>query len=300
MFLVRLRTPNFYPVIYRLKNTEYRILVHSFFNLFAQMKMKKLFFGISLLALFWGCTKNDPGENATRLRIKLTDEPTTYLTELNLDIERIEVFTHPYDASEGTWSVLDFNGVIFDLLKFSNGKSKQIVDQYYPAGVIKQIKIVFGNKGKLKTAEGEKDIIIPPEIMDGVVMDVDINLYAHVISSIMIDINAAQSIYESNGNYFLNPSMRIFPETYGGILKGRVLPTEANAFVAITQDEQTLISFPESEGMFQFIGLQGGEWEVHVKPHSQSGYQDTTFTQTIEEGKVNEITSIIELKPITN
>ncbi|HCB88791.1 MAG TPA: hypothetical protein DEP71_05850, partial [Porphyromonadaceae bacterium] len=120
---------------------------------------------------------------------------------------------------------------------------------------------------------------------------------ANYITSIMIDINAALSFYESNGNYFLKPVLRVFPETFGGSLKGYALPVEAMPIVKIVKDKDTLFTIPEkTDGMFHFKGLKEGDWEIVVFSTSNSGYRDTLFVDTVYTGKTRELKSKIVLK----
>lgn len=256
-----------------------------------------LFSALLLMISFVGCSKDDPSVNATRLRIKLTDAPVLLVSEFNVDIQKIEISTTDNTNSDEQWTTLDFKGGIYNVLPLSNGKSKQIVDQYFPSGVLRKMKITFGNNSKIKTTDGEKILIPDPEIKDGIVVDVHDNLYANYITSIMIDINAALSFYESNGNYFFKPVLRVFPETFGGSLKGYALPVEAEPVVKIVQDKDTLFTIPEkSDGMFQFKGLKEGKWEILVFPASNTGYRDTLFTDSVFTGKTRELKSKIILK----
>lgn len=250
---------------------------------------------IYLIILFVGCSKTDASTNATRLRIKLTDAPALTLSELNVDIRTIEVSTVDTTNNSEKWTPLNFNGGVYNVLPLSNGKSKQIVDQYFPAGVLRRIKIVFGTNSTLKMAEEIKNLVLDPKIKDGIIMDVHANLYANYVTSIMIDINAMLSIYESNGNYFFRPVIRVFPEAFGGSLKGIALPREANPVVIVTYDKaDTLLSIPESgNGSFLFNGLKEGVWKIHVQPFdSKSEYKDTVFTDTVFTRKIRDVKTI--------
>jgi hypothetical protein len=262
------------------------------------MKAILTLFSLFLFAIsFTGCSKNDPSINATRLRIKLTDAPVLLISEFNVDIQKIEISTTDNTTSDEKWTTLDFQGGVYNVLPLSNGKSKQIIDQFFPAGVLRKIKITFGNNSKIKTDTGEKDLILDSEIKDGIIVEVNENLYANYITSIMIDINAALSFYESNGNYFLKPVLRIFPEAFGGSLKGYVLPVEAMPIVKIVKDKDTLFTIPEkSDGMFLFKGLKAGEWEIAVLSASSLGYRDTLFVDSVFAGKTRELKSKIILK----
>ncbi len=262
------------------------------------MKTIQALFFLFLFAIsFTGCSKNDPSVNATRLRIKLTDAPVVLISEFNIDIQKIEISTTDNTSGDEKWTTLDFRGGVYNVLPLSNGKSQQIIDQFFPAGVLRKIKITFGNNSKIKTDAGERNLVLDPGIKDGIVVEVNENLYANYITGIMIDINAALSFYESNGNYFLKPVLRVFAETSGGALKGYALPGEAMPIVRIVKDKDTLFTVPEkSDGMFLFKGLKEGEWEIAVFPASSLGYRDTLFVDTVYAGKTQELKSKIVLK----
>lgn len=245
--------------------------------------------------LFYSCGKEDISENAVRLRIKLTDAAAPMLKDIYIDIESIEVQATDSAGVEGDWVTLDFNGGEYNLLKLMNGKTVQLTDQYFPAGgKIDKIRLTLGNNNRMVTVT-DKPIPLEksPNVTEHLIIDnVNAALPAHYIVGIVIDINAALSVYELNGNYYLDPRARAFPETYGGSLRGYVAPIEASPVVLITREGDSLFSLPEgSEGMFLFPGLEEGAWKVHLFANPESGYRDTIFlSDTIRQGRVTEIT----------
>lgn len=253
-----------------------------------------LLFGLMSL-LFHSCGKEDVSENAARLRIKLTDAAAPVLKEMYLHIETIDVLPVDSAGVEGEWVTLDFNGGEYNLLKLMNGKTVQLTDQYFPAGgMIDKIRLKLGNNNRMVTVT-DKPIPLEksPNVTEHLIIDnVNAALTAHFIVSIVIDINAALSVYELNGNYYLDPRARAYPETYGGSLRGYVTPIEASPVVLITREGDSLFSLPEgSEGMFLFSGLEEGAWKVHLFANPESGYRDTIFlSDTIRQGRVTEIT----------
>ena len=252
----------------------------------------------------WVACTNDPSLNATRLQIKLTDAPMNtgdaeiVITEFNVDIQKIEVSATDSLGANGDWVTLDFNGGVYNILPLTIGKSKQIADQYFPAGILRRLRVHYGNNSSISIRNGDpQKLILEPGYEDGVEYDVNTTLYPHYISSIMIDINAALSLYEQNGNYFFRPEARAFAEVFGGSLKGFAGPAEANPVVIITNEKQTLFSIPEfNDGMFKFIGLEEGEWEIYVYSRSGTEYVDTVFTDSIYSGKTTDLKSRITLK----
>ncbi len=258
------------------------------------MKSQKIFsFVFLFMLLLSSCGKNDPSLNATRLRINLTDAAAIRISEFNLEISSIEALQADSIAGQATWKALEYSSGVYNILTLTNGKYKQLVDQYFPIGHLKKLKIVFGNNSSLKINGNLHNLIIPEEFLDGVVVDVNADLYPNYISSVMVDINAALSIREINGNYFFYPNLRAFPETFGGSVKGNALPLEANPYVIIVHDTDTLISIPEvSTGAFLFKGLKEGIWKIGIIPDPATGYKDSLITDTVYSGKELNLKSI--------
>jgi len=107
---------------------------------------------ILTIILFTGCNIEDVSENAARLRIKLTDATSLTLKELHVDINEISVFATDSTNIEGEWITLDYSGGEYNLLTLLNGKTVQLVDQYFPSyKKIEKIKIILGNNNRIVT-----------------------------------------------------------------------------------------------------------------------------------------------------
>lgn len=257
---------------------------------------------LSLLFLFvivFACSKVDPSDNAARLRIKLTNSPLLATSEENLVIREIKLHIQSIEISavdssavtDVDWKALDFSGNEYNLLSITNGKSVQIVDQYFPANkTIKSIKITLGNNNKIVTPSGDKDLIVPEKAREIIISDINENLYANIISYIIIDVRAF--ITEENKNYFLNPKVRVYSEISGGSIRGKVGPAEAGAIVSVVKEPDTLFTFPEADGMFMFLGLKEGEWTIGVFANKNTGYKDSIFTDSVFARKITEIKPI--------
>lgn len=264
-------------------------------------KTLKYFLFIFVFISFFSCEKNDPSVNAGRVRLKLSSVSSFVITtdssfvvkELYLDINQIEVTVLDSAGRQSDWIPLEFDSKEFNLLDLSGGKSVQIVDQYFPANqTISNIKLVFGDRSRAVPTTGvdnTENLIIPDVLTDGLVIPVIENLYPNHISSIVIDVQTAFAVLESNGNYYLNPVTRAFPETFGGSIRGTVAPREAFATVLITQETDTLFTVPEPEGLFVFNGLREGDWKIHILANRLSGFKDTVFTDVVVQGKITEL-----------
>lgn len=249
--------------------------------------VRYFFLALLPILLIYGCEEDDPSVNAGRLRVKLTDATDITIKELYFHIQEISVFVTDTTNSEGEWRTLEFNGGEYNLLKLFNGKSVQIVDQFFPAGkAIQKIRLVPGHNNRFLTNIDKEPspLQLPGEIVNGVEIELPepIILMPNIISSLVIDVNAAQSIRNLNGNNFFYPTIRAFPESYGSKLQGQVSPAEFTAAIAVILEPDTLWTVVEPDGSFSFSGLEKGEWEVYLFAHPASLYTDTAFTWNVD------------------
>ena len=255
-----------------------------------------------------GCGDDDPASSSSRLRVSLSDAAGLSLSELRLDIQKIEVnIKDTLAGSQPEWVTLDYSpktNNFLNLLRYSNGKSERLVDQFFPSGGLLGVRVVFGPGSYLRTAGNpNKDVSlnVPQEFQtEGLILDLDTatTVYPNTVCSIMLDVNVLSSIEERNGEFHFHPSVRAFPETFGGSLKGRVSPANALAYVTITQGDRKFFSWPEiSDGMFLFTGLKYGEWIINVVPTDTTViYDPVEITDTVKTGQVLNLNTIT-LKP---
>jgi hypothetical protein len=246
------------------------------------------------LFLLGTCEGNDPSVNAGRLRVKLTDGTDFTIKELYLHVRGVSVFVTDTMNSNGEWIELECGGGEYNLLTLFNGKNVTLVDQYFPAGKeIWKVRLLLGNNNRILTNTAKPyPLQMPNEIIEGIEVDLmePILMKPNIISSLIIDVNAVHSVRERDGNYFIHPNVRAFPEMYGSILRGYVNPAEFTTAIAIIKDPDTLFTLPEQDGMFSFAGLTKGEWEVYLFSHPASLYADTAFIWNVDTTGVVDIT----------
>jgi hypothetical protein len=72
-----------------------------------------------------------------------------------------------------------------------------------------------------------------------------------------------------------------------------VVPADSVAFVQLVNGEDTLISLPESNGLFLFAGLEEDDWDLTVFADSLSSRRDTVIADIeVEEGAVIDLGEI--------
>ncbi|HRS42180.1 MAG TPA: hypothetical protein P5174_09235 [Dysgonamonadaceae bacterium] len=95
----------------------------------------------------------------------------------------------------------------------------------------------------------------------------------------------------------MQPVIRTYAETFGGSLKGAVIPPDAVAYVQSTNETDTLISLPETDGKFLFAGLHEGSYDLTVIADMLSEYAETTIVDIAAENAIVANPDTIRLIP---
>ena len=252
------------------------------------------YFAILLaLTLFASCSPNDPSENSSLLRIQLTDTPMIAVENENensfpdieiqnlfIDISSIAVLSTDADANE-EWKVLNFRGGEYNIFDLTNGRLRQITEQWFPADrAITRIRITFGDNSRIvNTANHAIPLTVPDEAIAEITTEVSINL--HAISSIVVQLNTIL-MHNENEGFSAMISPRAFSET-GSSLRGTITPREARASILIRHDEYPIVlrSFVDAQGGFNILGVTPGYWWVSITADPESGWLDSIFVEPV-------------------
>lgn len=270
-------------------------------NLFKQIILSCLI-AVSIVFIA-GCNEVDPSNHAGRLRISLTDGGGLLLKGLFLDIQSIEVnLSDSIGNGSNEWIPLEFTGGLFELSSITREKSKQIVDQFFPAqNRIVNIRMTFGKDNYLLlSGKGDEKIpiTIPDEFATGTLVSANAQIFDNVICNILLDINILESLSLENSSYVFRPSIRTYTETFGGSLKGSVQQKDFPFIVvAYKENVDTMATLTDQTGAFLFKGLEVGPWNVTILGDDSLKFADSTFVDTVFQGKITTI-SPINLKEI--
>jgi hypothetical protein len=241
------------------------------------MKMKYLYIIIFMTGIiFTGCTEdnntNPPLGDQGRLKIHLTDAPADY-DEVNITFSSIEI--HREDTG---WFTVSTEIQNVDLLTLRNGATVLFADTILSVGKYTQIRlhivdaevVVDGITYPLEIPSGDQSglkLIHPFEIIPDFTVE------------LLLDFDAHRSIHQTgNGRYIMKPTIRVVPIIISGVMTGRILPVEANAFVWTYHGTDTMSTVASSEGFFKLIALPGGPYDLYIEP------QDTTLRDTVITG----------------
>ena len=265
----------------------------------SQFKIVTTVFLIVLLSGSTGCNRVDPSIHAGRLRLSLTEGSGVIMKGLFIDLQSIEVSViDSTGSSSGEWIPLEFTGGVYELSNLTKGKYDQMVDQFYPAGnLISQIRLTFG-EGSYMLLSGQGDqkttLTIPSEFADGLIIPVSAQIFENVISNIILDINIVESLFYVDNAYVFYPSVRAYPEIYGGIVKGHVQPKEFSFLVlAHRLNIDTLAALTDQSGMYYFQGLKEGPWNITIFGNDSLGLADSTFVDTVYQNKITDISPVL-------
>ncbi len=268
---------------------------------------------LSSIFFLFSCQKekdaNQPvPEGQQRVRIRLSDNPVSF-DAVNVDIQRVEVLVvpdscHSNDSSNNdddndgrgchydrdrdhdrdddcaVWDTLDIRTGVYNLLDLTNGTDTLLASGYTIAGKIKKIRLTLGSENSVVI-----DSVTYPLSAWNDFNRVTINVRGEDIDEISssdlqlwLDFDAGRSIVKIRDNHFvIKPFLRIWLPAQTASIKGKVLPSEANAVISAIADGDTLVAIPHDDGRFKIRGLKGSTADVFINA-SANGYRDTTIT----------------------
>jgi hypothetical protein len=168
------------------------------------MKLKKFVLPLAILAAgIASCNKDD--DSTTNLKIKLTDNPYN-ATEVNIDLQKVRV---NFSSDSSGWTDLQTRAGIYNLLDFQNGVDTLIAEQVVPAGTLKEIRFVLGDRNSIKINNVVYPLTIPSGSSSGLKIKLNKQLHAN-LDSLVVDFDAALSILQTGtGEYKLSPVLKI-------------------------------------------------------------------------------------------
>jgi len=166
------------------------------------MKIKLAFASIALLGiLFFACKKD---ASTSTLQIKMTDAPTA-LEEVNIDLVQVNV---KFADDTSGWVSLETTKGVYNLLSLQNGVSILIAQGTFPLNVVKEIRLVLGDRNSIKSDGQIYPLTIPSGSESGLKIKVDKKLNAN-LETLLIDFDAALSVKQEQSGYKLRPVIRI-------------------------------------------------------------------------------------------
>ena len=167
------------------------------------MKIKVL--ALALIAtsgiLLFACKKD--ATNST-LHIRMTDAPAA-LEEVNIDLMQVNV---KFAKDTAAWVALETTPGIYNLLGLQNGVDTLIAQGTFPSDVVKEIRLVLGDRNTIKANGQTYPLTIPSGSESGLKIKISKKLQAK-LETLLIDFDAALSVKQETDGYKLRPVLRI-------------------------------------------------------------------------------------------
>lgn len=251
-----------------------------------------------------GLDANIP-EGQQRIRIMLSDSPVDF-DAVNVDIQLVEVlvvpdschsnsgygdneqgchYDHHHDHDNNNyncavWDTLDIRPGVYNLLDLSNGVDTLLATGFTVQGTIKKLRLTLGTQNSVVL----DSVSYPLQLWNGYdrvtisVRGEDVHEISPTDLQIWLDFDAGRSIVRvTNNRFVLKPYLRIWLPAQTATLKGKIIPHEAHAVVAVYTSSDTLVAFPGDEGRFKIRGIRSNTGDVFINA-TTNNYMDTTIT----------------------
>lgn len=237
-----------------------------------------LFLPAILLLAVSGCGVNSSDNAEGTLNVRLTDAPATYQA-VYIDIQQVDLNRGTEEQPQ--WQTIRSQPMRLDLLKLNNGADTLLASIQIETGTYNQLRFILGDNNEV-IVDGESNSLTVPS---GDESGFKVNLNAEVTEDTpvtkVIDFDVARSVaVTGNGQYILNPVLKVFdPETSGSI-SGQLVPQGIPALVSAQIGNETIATtYVEDDGTFSLVGLDENIYKVLIQPASQQ-YADTTIFET--------------------
>jgi hypothetical protein len=243
--------------------------------------MKRMIYLLPVILLFFytGCSNDNTTGPASskdgRLKLTMVDSPAGY-DEVNIVVNRVEVHLA---GDTSSWMVINPVPHTYDLLQLVNGASVVLGDTFLTPGHYTQIRLLIGDSSNVVVNGTPYPLNIPSGMQTGIKLNHEFDIEAGNLYELMLDFDAGRSIHVTHGGgqYTLNPVIRVMPVVTSGSISGQVLPTDADAEVSTVIGEDTVSTYPNSEGFFNLMTLPADTYDVYINPNNLN-YSDTTIT----------------------
>lgn len=283
------------------------------------MKKMKFYAGLTSLMLlfalvFSACEKN-AADSGSNLEVFLTDGPGEF-DAVNIDIQKVEV---KIDKSEehrddddrgeaddddddnltnrdgfGEWIDIGFDPKVIDVLTLRNGVETKLGEVNIEKGTVRKIRITLGTNNTVVKDDVTHDLRLINRNPNTNYFYIKLfNKHRERPNQnsvrVWVDFDIANSIIETNGQYFLRPVLRPFCNANFGAIAGSVSPLNAAAVVRITDgDSFNSVALPNDEGRFMIRGLEEGTYTLTYE--GAAGYTPQTKTNVVvTKGKVTRV-----------
>jgi hypothetical protein len=234
---------------------------------------------ILLLAWLAGCSEStapERGEAKGQLLLHLVDAPSGF-DAVNVVVTQVSVHRSDPDG-EGEWVVVHSDTTTYDLLELTNGASAVLADTSLVVGHYTQVRLLLGEGNAVIVDGVERSLRVPSGMTSGLKLNHPFDIREGGLYEATLDFDASRSIHQNGqGDYILQPVIRIAWHVISGSILGIVSPAEANAEVWTVAGDDTVSTFADgATGFFKLVSLPAGIYDVTIAS-TAGAYADTVI-----------------------
>lgn len=228
-----------------------------------------------LLITFAGCGVGGSDSSEGTLEVRLTDAPATY-EAVYIDIQEVQI--NLGTETQENWETISTEPKRLDLLKLDNGADTLLATAQLETGTYNQLRFILGDNNEIIVDGESNSIIIPSSGTSGYQVNLNATITEDEPITKVIDFDVSRSIaVTGNGQYILNPVLKVYEPEETGQIKGQLVPQGIPALVSAQIGNETIATtYVEEDGTFQLSGLNANIYKVLVQPDSPQ-YADTTL-----------------------
>lgn len=253
---------------------------------------------IMILALMAGCADDDatiPAAGGTGfIKVNLIDAPGDY-QQVNVEIIRVEIHRGDDADSTGGWSVISEDTTTVDLLTLTEGNMAVLADSTLPAGTYTQVRLILSEHNTVMVDSMLHDLEIPSSANTGLKLNHPFTIAPDALYEFTLDFDADRSIHQTgNGQYKMNPVIRIVVDQVSGGLMGTIDPVEARAMIWTMAGADSVVAWADTlDGSFHFSMLPVGSYDLNIGA-TVGAYRDTVVTGfTVSTGMTTDVGTVV-------
>jgi len=279
------------------------------------MKLKLIVFSL-LLITFFSCdeeSENSPNASDPTISVRLVDSPGDFKA-VNVEIVDVMIKMDDDSDDESGWISLEAQNETVNLLNFTGGVSKVLVDRFpIPTGTLTQMRLVLGDGNTIviendQAVDEEFDLKTPSAQQSGLKLKTNAVIEEGFTYDFVLDFDVQKSIVMSGNsdNIILKPVLYVSTEVSSGIIEGTITPTDVPSTASVlvddkgtpeTEDDFVISALTDETGAFALWGVPAGTYEVMVTPlDGESEYVSGGATNiVVVNGEITTISAPIEL-----
>ncbi|MCX6173706.1 MAG: DUF4382 domain-containing protein [Ignavibacteriales bacterium] len=239
----------------------------------------------AIVIFIFGCSTS-PENVQGQIRITMVDAPASF-DHINIVVTRVEVHKANADSSSG-WVVINNVTTTYDLLTLRNGASAILGNTLLDAGHYTQIRLILGTGSNIVVNGTVFSLDVSSGAQTGIKLNHEFDIQQGLVYELTLDFNAEHSIVlTGNGQYKLNPVIRVAPMVISGTISGTINPVITKASVYAISGTDTVSTVADiTTGTFKLMAVIQGTYTVKVVS-GNALYNDKTIANVIVVAKQN-------------